>query len=63
MADFAPSWEVEGSISPMESVSGMLKVIEEKGGDASGAFWCWNGRVSSLQMLPTFVLLRLTHDK
>ena len=48
MADIELGWEVKGSISPTESVSGMLKVIGEKGKDASGTFWCWDGRVSSL---------------
>lgn len=48
MADIEIDWEVKGSISPTESVSGMLKVIAEKGKDDSGSFWCWDGRVSSL---------------
>ncbi|KAI0520886.1 NAD(P)-binding protein [Xylaria bambusicola] len=44
MADIELSWEVKGSISPSESVTGMLKVIEEKGKDDTGTFWCWDGR-------------------
>lgn len=48
MADIELGWEVKGSISPPESVSGMLKVIAEKGHDDTGTFWCWDGTVSSL---------------
>jgi hypothetical protein len=44
MADIEIDWQVEGSISPSESVSGMLKVVEEKGQADSGTFWCWDGR-------------------
>ncbi|KAI0444187.1 NAD(P)-binding protein [Xylaria telfairii] len=43
MADIELGWEVKGSISPSESVSGMLKVIAEKGKDETGTFWCWDG--------------------
>jgi hypothetical protein len=44
MANIDLGWEVKGSIQPDESVTGMLKVIEEK--DETGSFWCWDGRVS-----------------
>lgn len=47
MADIELGWEVKGSISPQESVSGLLKVISEKGRAGVGTFWCWDGRVSS----------------
>lgn len=43
MADIELTWEVKGSISPAESVSGMLDVIAEKGEADTGTFWCWNG--------------------
>ncbi|KAK2006232.1 NAD(P)-binding protein [Colletotrichum eremochloae] len=43
MADIDIGWEVKGSISPQESVSGMLKVIEEKGQVGTGTFWRWDG--------------------
>jgi hypothetical protein len=46
MADIELTWEVKGSISPAESVSGMLDVIAEKGEADTGTFWCWNGMVS-----------------
>jgi NAD(P)-dependent dehydrogenase (short-subunit alcohol dehydrogenase family) len=49
------AWEVEGIITPEESVAGMLKVIAEKGkggvgqrgGEAVGVatFWDWRGEV------------------
>lgn len=44
MANVDLGWEVKGSIQADESVSGMLKVIEQK--DENGSFWCWDGRVS-----------------
>jgi len=37
-------WEVEGIIQAPESVSKMLKVIDEKDKFQSGTFWCWDGR-------------------
>lgn len=53
MANVALDWEVEGIITPEESVRGMLKVIEEKGkggvnergGEKIGTatFWTWEG--------------------
>jgi len=46
MANIEVGWEVEGIIQPCESVSGMLKVIEEKDVKDNGTFWCWDGRVS-----------------
>ncbi|CAI7575665.1 hypothetical protein N7533_010762 [Penicillium manginii] len=42
MANIDLSWEVKGSIQADESVTGMLKVIEEK--NETGSFWCWDGR-------------------
>ncbi|KAJ8128805.1 hypothetical protein O1611_g4829 [Lasiodiplodia mahajangana] len=44
MSDIEVGWEVKGSISSSESVSGMLKVIAEKGEKDTGTFWCWDGR-------------------
>lgn len=48
------AWEIDGIITPEESVRGMLKVIDEKGkggrdergGKAVGVatFWDWEGR-------------------
>ena len=46
MANIDLDWEVEGIISPEESVTKMLDVIGKKGKTDSGTFWCWDGRVS-----------------
>lgn len=45
MANIEVGWEVEGIISPQESVSAMLKVIESKGIQHSGTFWTWENKV------------------
>lgn len=47
MANIDLDWEVDGIITPEESVTKMLKVIGEKDKDDSGTFWCWDGRVRS----------------
>ncbi|KAI0968082.1 NAD(P)-binding protein [Xylaria arbuscula] len=44
MANIKLEWDVKGSISPQESVSGMLKVIAERTQADTGTFWCWDGR-------------------
>lgn len=41
MANIELDWEVKGMISPNESVSGMLHVIETKSDADSGTFWTW----------------------
>jgi hypothetical protein len=46
MANIDLDWEVEGIITPEESVTKMLEVFATKGKDDSGTFWCWDGRVS-----------------
>jgi NAD(P)-dependent dehydrogenase (short-subunit alcohol dehydrogenase family) len=46
MANINLDWEVEGIIQADESVKGMLQVIESKGKDDTGTFWCWDGKVS-----------------
>ena len=38
-------WDVEGIISPEESVTAMIKVIESKGIKHSGTFWTWENKV------------------
>lgn len=43
MANIQVDWDVEGVISPEESVRAMLKVIDHKGSDQSGTFWRWDG--------------------
>ena len=43
MANIEVGWEVEGIMTPKESVEGMLRVIPEKGIEESGSFWTWEG--------------------
>ncbi|KAK2030354.1 NAD(P)-binding protein [Colletotrichum zoysiae] len=43
MANIEVGWEVKGSINAEESVSGMLKVIRDKGQVGTGTFWRWDG--------------------
>lgn len=45
MQNISTGWEVEGIISPQESVSAMIKVIESKGIQHSGTFWTWENKV------------------
>lgn len=45
MANISLDWEVEGILSPEESVSAMLKVIPTKTIEQSGTFWTWDGKV------------------
>ncbi|KAF5674646.1 protoporphyrinogen oxidase [Fusarium circinatum] len=40
------TWDVGTLLEPGESVSGMLKVINEKNHTETGTFWCWDGRAS-----------------
>lgn len=54
MANIEVEWEVEGIISPEESVTKMLTVIEGKGKSDSGTFWCWDGRVCIRDTSPTY---------
>ncbi|KIV93775.1 hypothetical protein PV10_04963 [Exophiala mesophila] len=45
MANIDLDWEVEGIISPEESVTKTLQVVAGKTKSDSGTFWCWDGRV------------------
>ncbi|KAF4502259.1 protoporphyrinogen oxidase [Fusarium agapanthi] len=38
------TWDVGTLLESDESVSGMLKVIDEKSYNDTGTFWCWDGR-------------------
>lgn len=57
LADVPLGWEVEGVMSPEESVLGMLTVISSKTIHDSGTFWTWEGKVSivqpALEILPS----------
>ena len=46
MADIEVAWEVEGQMTPRESVEKCVQVIERKGYGDSGSFWTWEGEVS-----------------
>ena len=46
MADISLGWDIEGIITPQESVEAMLRVIPTKTIEHSGTFWTWEGRVS-----------------
>ena len=45
MTDIRIDWEVEGEMTPKESVTHCLKVIEDRGPDDSGTFWTWENKV------------------
>jgi len=45
MANIEVPWEVHGVISPQESISAMIKVIESKTVEHSGTFWTWEDKV------------------
>ncbi|KZF20037.1 3-oxoacyl-reductase [Xylona heveae TC161] len=44
MANVSLDWDVEGIITPAESVAGMLRVIPTKRTAHSGTFWTWEGK-------------------
>lgn len=41
MANVDLGWEVEGQMTPEESVEGCIRTIESRGPDDSGTFWTW----------------------
>ncbi|KAK6396146.1 hypothetical protein LTR65_010256 [Meristemomyces frigidus] len=45
MANVDVAWEVEGQMTPEESVSACVKTIESKGPGDSGTFWTWENKV------------------
>jgi hypothetical protein len=52
MANIDLGWEVDGIMTPQESVSAMIKVIESKGIQHSGTFWTWENKVCDSNDLP-----------
>ena len=54
MANIGLPWEVEGSMTPEESVSMCIPTIESKGPNDSGTFWTWESRVSCILTLRRF---------
>lgn len=45
MANIDVDWEVKGQLTPEESVTAMLPVIESKRPEDSGTFWTWEDKV------------------
>ena len=45
MANIAIPWQVEGVITPEQSVVAMIDVIQSKGIQHSGTFWTWENKV------------------
>jgi NAD(P)-dependent dehydrogenase (short-subunit alcohol dehydrogenase family) len=44
MANISVPWDVHGIITPEESVSKMMNVIQSRGIQHSGTFWTWEGK-------------------
>ncbi|KAF2171944.1 hypothetical protein M409DRAFT_18175 [Zasmidium cellare ATCC 36951] len=44
MANIDVGWDVEGQMTPAESVSACIKVIESKNANDSGTFWTWENK-------------------
>lgn len=60
LAEVPLGWEVEGVMSPEESVLGMLRVISSKTIHDSGTFWTWEGKVSiSTPEIPSVYVRRI----
>src|SRR5437016_3250429 len=53
MANIDIEWEVEGILTPKESVEKMLAVITQKTIEDTGTFWTWEGEVR-ICLLPKF---------
>jgi len=62
MANISVDWEIEGTISAKDSVTGMLKVITSKSFAETGSFWTWEGKVSHPSMFRNHHLLTRTSD-
>lgn len=46
MANVDLGWEVQGQMTPQESVSACIKTIESKGAEDTGSFFTWDNKVS-----------------
>lgn len=51
MSNINVPWTVEGVITPEQSVSCMIDVIQSKGIQHSGTFWTWRNEVSAINLL------------
>lgn len=47
-------WDVEGIISPEESVTALIQVIQTKGIQHSGTFWTWENKVRTRDLCPVY---------
>lgn len=45
MANIDLGWDVEGQMTPTESVFACIKVIESKSTQDTGTFWTWENKV------------------
>lgn len=59
MANVELGWDVEGVITPEESVRDMLRVLEGRTSKDSGTFWRWDGKVSLLCVMIEVKYLRV----
>ena len=44
MAKIDTTWEIEGMISPAESIEKMMQVITTRTAADTGTFWRWDGK-------------------
>ena len=58
MANVQLPWEVQGIITPEESVAKMIQVIQSKGQQHSGTFWTYENKVSHCPTICTCLLTR-----
>ena len=61
MANISVDWEVDGILTPNESVSAMIKVITNKSRKDSGTFWTWEGKVDFTSKGDETVITNLIH--
>jgi len=57
MSNIEIPWEIEGVMTPEQSVSSMIPVIESRGMQHSGTFWTWEGKVNWLFKPGSMVML------
>lgn len=57
MANIELPWEVQGIITPEESVLKMIDVIQSKGIQHSGTFWTYENKVSCFSLALRYLLI------
>ncbi|KAG9751303.1 NAD(P)-binding protein, partial [Aureobasidium melanogenum] len=62
MANIDLGWEVDGIMTPQESVSAMIKVIESKGIQHSGTFWTWENKLAGMASWDNYDHSRYRYD-